>query len=610
MGKFPIDLSKFKKESSDSRTSTLVHPSGHKFIISHSSLSPKMRADIAAMPVHKKETPVKMAEGGKIPGGPGSPAIDDDKAKNMEVTGSGDPIYEAVKSRVKKLFGSGEKQPEENYAKGGEVQKYAEGSPDGIQDIDYKDLPESTPQQTHPPVIVNVNGNQPAAPTSTEQPQAAPPVAAKPSGDTDQLPPGIESGEDLYNYIKTRGASAPMAGTPQPTPTPIAQPASIPPSPAVAAAAQAPETPSYIQQGLNSEMAGLQDKYLAEKEAASGKQKALLDAQNQYDVQGKAFDDHVDTINAERAAILDDLKNSHIDPNHFWNSKDTVGKIGTMLGLLVGGFAGPNNQTSKFIDDQISRDVDAQKANINNKQGVLSALREQFHDVNTASQFHRVLLNDQVSHAIDLASAKAATPMAKANLEMAKGQLLRQSGVLMAQIGAKQTLNTPGVSTNAADKALNTLRMVDPAAAKEAEERYVPGIGMASVPVPPAIREQIVARNSLNVAATDLLDFIKNKGSSMSVKDRALAAEKANVVQSLYREGLLKTVYKQGEQPLLDKVVSEQPLSFVNRLLGTEATKLKEVINSNQRGLNTVTNSYGFKLSPAMQGKVSFTPGK
>ncbi len=47
-----IDLSRFKKISSDAKTSTLRHSKGHEIKIAHSALSPKMFEQLKGMPVH------------------------------------------------------------------------------------------------------------------------------------------------------------------------------------------------------------------------------------------------------------------------------------------------------------------------------------------------------------------------------------------------------------------------------------------------------------------------------------------------------------------------------------------------------------------------------
>ncbi len=55
-----LDLSRFKKVSSDKKTTTLRHAKGHEIKIAHSGLTPKMKERLDALPAH-------MAEGGDVP---------------------------------------------------------------------------------------------------------------------------------------------------------------------------------------------------------------------------------------------------------------------------------------------------------------------------------------------------------------------------------------------------------------------------------------------------------------------------------------------------------------------------------------------------------------
>ena len=59
-----FDLSRFKKISSDAKSTTMRHSNGHEVKIVHSGLSPGMRAQVDALPM--AEAPAKMARGGMV----------------------------------------------------------------------------------------------------------------------------------------------------------------------------------------------------------------------------------------------------------------------------------------------------------------------------------------------------------------------------------------------------------------------------------------------------------------------------------------------------------------------------------------------------------------
>jgi hypothetical protein len=68
---FKMEMTKFRKVASDKNSTTMEHPDGHKIIIAHSGLSPKLRSALAELPImsatqdQKKE--MSMAAGGHMP---------------------------------------------------------------------------------------------------------------------------------------------------------------------------------------------------------------------------------------------------------------------------------------------------------------------------------------------------------------------------------------------------------------------------------------------------------------------------------------------------------------------------------------------------------------
>lgn len=97
-----LDLRKFSKLKSDAKTTTLKHPDGHMITLAHKALSPANQKELHSLP---------FADGGEIPGGNGSPSIDPSKIGG-DVTESGDPIVKAVSDTYQKMFGK---------AKGGKI---------------------------------------------------------------------------------------------------------------------------------------------------------------------------------------------------------------------------------------------------------------------------------------------------------------------------------------------------------------------------------------------------------------------------------------------------------------------------------------------------------
>lgn len=509
------------------------------------------------------------------------------------------------------------------YAKGGKVQRF---------DVGGEAQPDTASDKPQAPVTINIG--QPAAPAQTAAPaQQAPadPQAqfaqdhptlnalglnGKLFGGPGNLPPETSYG-DLQaagNMTPAGPGVSPMAAS---TPGPDGGQATVPGTEAPPAPEQAPDQaqgPTLAQAAVPEQQApvgpvnpfqsaydlqlkGAQEAANAQILAGKGKEKALQDYSDQQKIAQNTYANNIQDAIKLRQQAQAAIQDGHVDPNRFWNSKSTGAQITSIIGLLASGIdmtARPNAALDMF-NKAVDRDIDAQKAEISKNENLLSAANEHFRNINSAAEFQRVMAGDLVSHQIDLAAAKATTPLALSQLHQLQGQIKQQQAIQGATIGAIQTLSSPG-TPQAQAQALQTLHFVNPSMGKDYAERSVPGFGTSTQVIPNDIRNGLVAKQQLNTAAADLINFIKNKGSTFSLNDRNEAAQKAQVVQSLYREGLLQTVYKQGEQPLLDKVVNENPLSFVNTLLKTEPKKLQEIIDSNNRNMNVQAAGWGLKV--------------
>lgn len=75
-------------------------------------------------------------------------------------------------------------------------------------------------------------------------------------------------------------------------------------------------------------------------------------------------------LNQNDDSVAQDIQNGHIDTQHLFANPSTLGRIGTLFGLLVGsagaGLAHQPNLLMEMINKELDRDLDAQKAsNIN-----------------------------------------------------------------------------------------------------------------------------------------------------------------------------------------------------------------------------------------------------
>ncbi len=574
-----LNLKSFKKVGGDDDHSVMQHDDGHQIKILHKPLSSGMKKELMKLPV------AKMADGGKpkpepsgIPGGSGSPAIDKDKASQMEkgATQPGTSFTEGW-NNIKKGLG---------FKDGGRV-KYAEGSDE--------------PVGQDPPI--------------TPESLAAMQASASNTGGALNLPAPVAPTITPDQAEAFQSGQAPPIATPAaPKSTSVQAPQGSAPIDQYAGAQN-----TYVNnlgQGIKEEVGG---KY-AEAAAigAQGKAEAASLQSNQamlHDIQ-QAGTTKMQEVQGEIDNVTKDIANQHIDPNHYLGSMDTVPRIATGIGLLLSGFgaglSGKSNMAMEFLDKQIQRDVDAQKAELGKNENLVSAYQRQYGNIRDATQMAIATQGKLLENQLMQAASEAKDPIAKARALQAAGEVHQKYAAIPMQVAKNQALiqltSGSAGSPQKGTQLLNILHVADPAAATELMKRALPdGKGgtefSPNVEITPGDRDAFKEMNLMDANAKDLLGYLKHK-SSWSIQDRQIAEEKALALQSGYRAGNLQTVYKAGEQPLLDKAVSENPLSFKSRILGTEPAKIQELIEANQRALRAHRQKLGLPTSAPIQ----FTP--
>jgi hypothetical protein len=68
---------------------------------------------------------------------------------------------------------------------------------------------------------------------------------------------------------------------------------------------------------------------------------------------------------------LNNLKNTKIDPSRVWGEPGSARRITATIGLILGGFGGPNNPAMNVLNKLVEQDIRAQEANLANQRNVL-----------------------------------------------------------------------------------------------------------------------------------------------------------------------------------------------------------------------------------------------
>lgn len=397
-----LDLRKFKKLHSNENSTTLVHPDGHKISIAHKSVNEALRQQLHELP--------KFAEGGFV-----EKALqtvkeaftEEDKSKHPKKK-LAMPSEEDAK-KMKKVFAGNQEYAKggmvNGYADGGDVQDYTAGSVLDEPQINAPSL--ELPAQSAP----DMSSMTPEQQQMTEQASAPMSLKANPVEDlkTEQATPA----EDIYSQFQPKQQEQVQMTRPD-------------------------------LSGPADQITGLQRE--ANAVGAMGNNEAL--AAQEQSKKMAALEQHYaqqsDALQKEIANVTHDVQNGHIDPNHFWNSKSDMGKIGTAIGLILGGIGGgmthQENPALKFLNAQIDRDIDAQKMQMNSQHNLLGALEKQFGNVNDATKMAKAMYADMYTSKIAEAAAKSKDPIAQARAQQAIGQIKAATAPIMQELALKQTL--------------------------------------------------------------------------------------------------------------------------------------------------------------------------
>lgn len=409
--------------------------------------------------------------------------------------------------------------------------------------------------------------------------------------------PGIPGGalnvaEDAYATPRQE-----MQG--QPTPTP-------PPAPD-----RAPDALPDPNEAINGMPGGAEALQGANMQAQATKTQASTDAalQQDYAKHQQAAEDELkgtlknttDTINQ----VTSDIQNGHIDPKHYLDNMSSGSKIATAIGLIAGGIGsartGGQNPAMAFLQSQIQRDIDAQKANLGNKHNLLSALENQYGNKTQAAHVFAAIDANVLASKLAATASTAASPMAEASRLAAVGALKQtaaqyQRQAVLAGMQSSVQNQPPGAGMDArANMYLQAARIMDPKGAEEFEKRYIPGVGVSSVPVEPKDRELLQKKTELSELLNRAQESIQgNKGYG------ALPlTQKHAEAQSLQNQ----LVLRMGELADLTRFTPEEHKIYagtVPDLTGThftskDATLLKGLKDSNDSTLNTFFKQKGIQ---------------
>lgn len=377
-----------------------------------------------------------------------------------------------------------------------------------------------------------------------------------------------------------------------------------------------------MQQGYQSKLSGIQQEAAAKGSLGQEQAKLLNDRVAAQQTAQKAYQDTYSQLEQERQAHMDDIREGHIDPDKYWTGyTDSAGnkhgghsKIAAGIGMILAGFNPTNNPNAaiNFLKHQMDNNLEAQKQNLSSEQNLLAANLKQFGNAKDAMDMTRLMQNDIMQNELAKAAANAQSPMAKAAAMQAAGQLKMDAAPIFQNFAMRRAMiglsSNPNQSPQAIDHMLGYMRVTNPEMAKEMESRYVPGVGLASTPLPPAVREQVIAKQQFNQALNDLRQWSSAHSGSISPSAIAEGRTKAANVQNLYRQGINGGVFKQGEQSFINGIIDADPSKFFNSI--RVLPKLNEAAKENEASLNILKKGYGLPVAQPQAEPVTGKDGR
>ncbi len=353
--------------------------------------------------------------------------------------------------------------------------------------------------------------------------------------------------------------------------------------------------------GYKQQMSGY-DKEAAAMDAL-GQEKALRAQEQVSALQNiqKDFQKNYDSLNEQRMALMEDYKNGAIKPNHYLENMSTEGKIMSSLGILLSGLGtggtGQSNLAMDIINKQIDRDIDSQVKNLNAKHNLLSANQEMFGNLKDATAMTRVMMNDLYAAKIDEAAAKASGPIAKAKAMQIKAELQQKNAQLMQELSLKSALMN-GVSggsplVNSPEGAVRMAQLVP----KEDRNEYMKELKQAS---------EDIKKRDIALEAFDKVAKVKSGKGLASHPIDYLSSAEGDAMDSVILE-----LAKDSTGKVNEAVVKSYANQFKPGLKDDEKDILVKR-NSFKKALESKQNYptlWAYKVDPSMWGRYSGPSG-
>lgn len=345
------------------------------------------------------------------------------------------------------------------------------------------------------------------------------------------------------------------------------------------------------------------------KDQAAANQKALSDKVTAE----KTYQDNLTALQTDLNHYKTDIQNGYIDPNKYWTgytaaNGDTVpghSKVAAAIGMILAGFnpTGSPNAAVDMLKFQMEQSLHSQAKNLDSSQNLFKANLEHFKDVKDAADMTRVMMNEALQLQLGQAAATAKTAGAKSAALAAQAKLAQDMMPIAQTLAMRRTLTAAGgLSGNPAaqEQMLNQMMIMAPEQYKLMAPKFMPGMGFAAVDLSPENKKALEHHTKFDAALNDLEHFVKTHTTINPYSAEYTTGEqKAEAVRQAIREAKLGGVYKEGEKPLLEKFLADNPAGIFKGI--KSLPQIKELRSTNLRDTNNLKTNLGGDLARSVQ---------
>lgn len=605
-----LNFKHFKKTSSDDDKTTLTHRDGHSITVAHKALSKDLKAKIDALP---------LAEGGMI---------NKEAGKDLEAHHKQSAGRESFANGGQMGLMPGEPQVKLSSS------IYDEAPSEPIPPVSPEEQPSIDPSLQTKRSLYNSIVSQPGiggvtdflsgTPTEVDKSQQFGPNGEAPTSFNAQA---WNVAEQNYNKQQSQDVAqnsiaiakamednkARISAGLAPMPVPEGQapkedqtqrqtasgPEKMPQSQQAQSDMGNQASQGIFNKGVNQELAGI-DQQAAAISQQGAKETQILEKsiQEREEIKNK-FNQHIADNETEYNNFIKDVQDQHIDPQHYFASQGTAGKVGTIIGLILGGLSG-SDAPSKFLDQQIDRDIETQKMEMNKRNNLVSANMHRFNNIKDAMNMATAMQAGVVMNQLDKAAAEAKSPMAKAAALQAKGRLYMEKVVPNIQKvglsqGIQQALSGAQSDPNKIQNVIMAIRQSDPKLAHDLQQRLVPGVGLANDEKDATyLKEVQERRKNIQTAVDQAILMIKDKGTyeALGPHNDNLNRLADQIATDMAKLQDPNSVARPGEVELVKKTLVESGLGQQNQ---TALDKLNKFKGEVDRRANTAFVTRGIK---------------